>query len=298
MALEGWQVRAYFENVHHKAQESRAKADGTTLVKTRRAKMIGFPVMDIAEGETPTSRFASTPNNTPGRTMRWAFPTPWRINLMEDDLDELEHFWEAGSEYVVSAAAAYNRTKMSRLITAARGNATETSEDSIGGSSSTMALPDAQKIAHGSTGFTSGKIIHARSILEAGVGGDVEVMGPFFVTYHPDDIRFLLNESQFTSTDFVARQALMEGKPVQGFMGFTWIPTGQVPSVSNVRYNIAWARAGMGCGQNQAGVKMRAGERADLSYAMQIFRQDKFDYVRIDDKMVVEIAIDETATPS
>ena len=300
MALEGWQVRAYFDNVHQKAQESRAKADGTTLVKSQKAKMIGFPVMDVAEGETPTSRFAPTPNNTPGRTMRWAFPTAWRINLMEDDLDDLEHFWNAESEYVISAAASYNRTKMGRLLAAARGNAQETTEDVVDGSSvaTSVALPAAQKVAAGATGFTSGKIIHARALLEDAVGGDVEVMGPFYMAYHPLDIRFLLNEAEMTSADYVARQTLMSGQPMQGYMGFNWIPTSQVPNDGTDRFAMAWARMGMGCGQNQAGMKMRAGERSDLSYAMQVFRQDKYGYVRIDDKMVVEISNTIAATPS
>lgn len=298
MALEGWQVRAYFDNVHQKAQESRAKVDGTTMMKTQRAKMIGFPVMDVADGETPTSRFAPTPNNTPGRQMRWVFPTPWRINLMEDDLDDLEHFWSAESEYVMSAAAAYNRTKMARLLAAARGTATETAEDTLGSAATSVALPSAQKIAHGSTGFTKAKILQARSKLDVAVGGDVEVMGPYYMAYHPDDIRFLLADTSMTSADFVTMRPLMEGLPVRGFMGFNWIPTAQIPLESTIRYNVAWARMGVGCGMNQAGMKMRAGERADLSYTMQVFRQDKFGYVRVDDKMVVEIAIDTTATPA
>jgi hypothetical protein len=297
MPVEGWQVRAYFDNVHHKAQESRAKVDGTTMMKTQRARMIGFPVLAVAEGETPTSRFAPTPNNTPAATMRWAFPTPWRINLMEDQIDEWEHMWQAESEYVTTAAAALNRTHTSRLITAARGDATETTEDTFGAASTVVALPAAQKIAAGTTGLTRNKIIQARAILDTATGGDVEVMGPYFLLYHPEDIRFLLTETQFTSLDYVSRQALMEGKPVQGLMGFNWIPTTQMPTIATTRYTVAYAKMGMGCGKN-AEVKMRAGERADLSYAMQVFREDKFNYVRVDDKMVVEIGVDTTASPA
>lgn len=298
MALEGWQVRAYFDNVHHKAQESRAKVDGTTMMKNQNARMIGFPILDVAEGETPTSRFAPTPNNTPSRSMRWAFPTSWRINLMEDSIDDLEHFWDAESQYVMSAAAALNRTKMSRLIAAIRGSATETTEDQFGSASTSVVLPTAQKIAEGATGFTRKKVIEARSILDVGTGGDVETAGPYYLAYHPDDINFLLTEAAFTSLDYVSRQALMSGQPVQGLLGFTWIPTVQMPTISNIRYTVAWAKMGVGCGQNMAGTKMRAGERADLSYAMQVFREDKFNYVRVDDKLAVEIAIDTTAVPA
>ena len=297
MAVEGWQVRAYFDNVHHKAQESRAKADGTTLEKTQNARMIGFPVLDVAEGETPTSRLAPTPDNTPDRTMRWAFPTPWRINLLEDEIDDLEHFWEASSEYVVSAAAARNREGMKRLLTAALGSALETTEDTIGTAGTSVALPAAQQIAHGSAGLTKQKLVHARTILDGAVGGDVEIFGPYYFAYDPRDIRFLLNDAELNSMDSVTQRQLMNGMPVQGLMGFNWIPTSQLAIASNIRSSVCWVRSGMGRGNNRAGMKMRAGERSDLSYAFQVFRSDKFDYVRIDDKMVVELQIDTTQTP-
>ena len=298
MAVTGWQVRAYFDNVHHKAQESRAKVDGTTMEKTQNARMIGFPVLDVAEGETPTSRLAPTPDNTPGRTMRWAFPKPWRINLLEDEIDDLEHFWQADSEYVRSAAAARNREGMRRLLTAATGSALETQEDTIGTAGTSVALPTAtQQIAHGSAGATKQKIVHARTILDDAVGGDVEVFGPYYLAYAPADIRFLLNDAELNSLDSVTQRQLMNGMPVAGLLGFNWIPTSQLASASNIRSWVAWTRSSMGRGNNRAGMKMRAGERSDLSYAFQVFRSDKFDYVRIDDKGVVEILVDTTQTP-
>ena len=298
MAVTGWQVRAYFNNVHLKAQESRAKAEGTTQEKTQRSRMIGFPVLDVAEGETPTSRLAPTPDNTPGRTMRWCYPTPWRINMLEDEIDELESFWEVNSPYVMSAAASRNRTGMSRLLTAAVGAAAESAEDTAGTAFTSVAFDTTnQQIPHGSAGATKQKIVHARTILDDAVGGDVEVMGPYYLAYAPADIRFLLNDAELNSLDSVSRQQLMDGKPVQGLLGYNWIPTSQCPLSGTVRSWVAWAKMGMGRGNNRAGMKMRAGERADLSYAFQIFRSDKFGYVRIDDKMVVEILIDTTQTP-
>lgn len=295
--VEAWQVRAYFNNVHHKAQESRAKVDGTTLEKTQNARMIGFPILDVAQGETPTSRLAPTPDNTPNRTMRFAFPKPWRINLLEDEIDDLEHFWEANSEYVRSAAASHNREASKRLFTAALGNALEVTEDTIGTAGSSIALPAAQTIVHGSAGLTKQKIVHARTILDDAVGGDVEVFGPYYFAYAPADIRFLLNDAELNSLDSVSRQQLMDGKPVQGLMGFNWIPTSQLAIASNIRSSVAWTRSSMGRGNNRAGMKMRAGERSDLSYAFQVFRSDKFDFVRIDDKGVVEVQVDTTQTP-
>ena len=297
MALTGWQVRTYFDNVHHKAQESRAKVLGTTLQKTGNARMIGFPVLDVATGQTRTSRFAPTPNNTPGRTMRFAFPRAYTINLMEDNLDELEHFWNADSEYVRAEAAAMNREQTKRLHDAALGSALEVDQDTHGTAGTSVSLPATQVVAHGSATLTAEKVIEARTKLDVAVGGDVETFGPYYFLYDPDDFRQLANESQFISLDNVSQQMLMSGQVVNGLLGFNWIPTGTLTVASNIRSCVAYARSGMGLGQNGS-PKMRAGERADINYTMQVYREDKYDYVRIDDKAVVEVLVDTTAALS
>lgn len=297
MAATGWQVRAYFDEVHHKAQESMSKVEGTTMVKESRARMIGFPIIDPAEMEEPTARFAPTPNNTPGRTMRFAFPRPARINLMEDSIDEDEHFWDADSEHVLTAAAASTRLMTIRLRTAALGSALETSEDTIGTAGTSVALPAAQVITDGSAALTKAKIVRARTILDVAVGGDRATWGPYYLLYDPADFRSLAAESDFNTLDSVSRQQLMMGVVVPGLMGFNWIPTSTLSTVSNIRQNLCWAKTAMGLGRNK-GAKIRAGERSDLSYAAQLFREEKYDYVRRDDKGVVRIDVDVTQIPT
>ena len=297
MAATGWQVRTYYQNVHHKAQESMSKIDDKTLVKEGRARMIGFPVIDPAEMETPTSRYAPTPNNTPGRQMRFCFPRPARINLMEDQIDEDEHFWQANSQHVITAAAASNREKVRRFREAATGGAMETTEDTIGSPGNVIALPAAQVIPSANAPLTKNKIVRARTMLDKAVGGDRAMWGPYYLLYDPDDFRSIAPEDSFVRLDFVRQQALMNGEVVQGLMGFNWVPTSQLEVVGNIRKNVAWARTAMGCGRNK-GVKLRAGERADLSYTEQVFREEKYNYVRIDDKGVVVIEVDETQIPT
>ena len=297
MAVTGWQVRTYYQNVHHKAQESQSKIDGKTLIKEGRSRMIGFPVIDPAEMETPTSRYAPTPNNTPDRQMRFCFPRPARINLMEDQIDEDEHFWQANSQHVITAAAASNREQVRRFVVAATGGAMETTEDTHGTPGTIVALPAAQTIPANSQPLTKAKITRARTTLDKAVGGDRMMWGPYYFLYDPDDFRSIAPEDSLVRLDFVTQRALMQGEVVQGLMGFTWVPTSQLEVSGNIRKNIAWARTAMGCGRNK-GVKLRAGERADLSYTEQVFREEKYNYVRIDDKGVVVVEVDTTQIPA
>ena len=303
MAATGWQVRTYYQNVHFKAQEAQSKVDGTTLMKEGRARMIGFPIIDPAEMEEPSARFAPTPNNTPPRQMRWVFPRPARINLMEDQIDEDEHFWQANSQHVLTAAAASNRLQIRRLVAAATGTALETTEDTIGAPGTAVALPASQTIPHNSQALTRAKITAARTRLDRAVGGDSIMYGPYYHLYDPDDFQTLSADSPantqlnpLNTLDSVTRQQLMDGRVVPGLLGFTWIPTSQLSVSGNIRSNVCWAKSGMGCGRNK-GVKIRAGERSDLSYAEQLFREEKYNYVRIDDKLVVVIEVDTTQIP-
>ena len=115
--------------------------------------------------------------------------------------------------------------------------------------------------------------------------------------YDPADFRSLAAEAEFNDLDSVNRQQLMMGMVVPGLMGFNWIPTSTLATVSNIRTNACWAKSAMGLGRNK-GAKIRAGERSDLSYASQLFREEKYNYVRRDDKGVVAIEVDTTAIPA
>jgi Phage capsid protein len=291
--VQEWQVRAWADNVHHLAQEMTMKLGGTTLMETKVAERIGFDRLAPMEGETPTTRFAPTPNVDSEESRRWVFPRPWRFGKLTDDLDKVRTLHMPENEYAKAGAAAFNRERDRRIYNAARGNATQ-GEETI----STVALPSAQKIAHGSTGLTKSKIIQTRTKLLTAAGGDLTMHGPITFYYHPDDLLFLLSDNTLTNTEHVAVQNLMSGMAQPGLMGFNWVCGTQHVTASNIRYDIAYARVALGEGRNRAMKKERFDERTDVSYALQVFMEDHFDCVRIDDSLVIEIAIDTTATPA
>jgi hypothetical protein len=292
MALElpEWQVRSYAANVHHKAQEAQEKILGACREESKTAERIGFDVLAAMEGESPTTRLAPTPNHQADHSRRWVFPRPWVFAHQTDDIEKLKQLHDPNHEYTIAGARALNRERMRRFITAARGSASEGE-----GTPTTVALPSAQKIAHGSARFTVDKAIEARTKLDTATGGERDLYGDYYILYTADDLRTLLKDSKFTSRDYQTDMALMTGKPPTGYLGFNWIQTSLLPTVSNVRYSVAWAKAAMGYGTNPAGHLEDVGPRLDLSMAEQVFLREFFDFVRIEDLLLIEIAIDTTA---
>ena len=300
MALElpEWKVRAYAENVHHLAQQTDSTLMGTCRDEARNAERIGFDRLGAMEGVVPTSRFAPTPNVAGDHTRRWVFPRPWRFGKLVDNLEKIQQIHDPRSEYAIAGAAAYNREYDRRLLAAAVGPASEGEE-----TFTTVNLPVSQIIPHATTGLTRKKIMQARAKLDRVTNSDRSTYGPYIMVYDPDDISFLFDEGtsgQFwVSSDFMSAQALMEGKPLAYFMGFQWKPSTLLPvSTGNIRSNVAYAKQGVGCGSNPGVNKSRMDERTDLSYAAQIFLEEQWDFVRIDDGLVVVLEVDTTAVPA
>jgi hypothetical protein len=301
MALElpEWKVRAYAQNVHHLAQQSDSTLMGLYRAESRNAERIGFDRLAAMEGVTPTSRFAPTPNVEGDHTRRWVFPRPWRFGKLVDNLEKIQQIHDPRSEYAIAGAAALNREHDRRLIAAATGSALEGEETVI-----SVPLPVGQTIVHATTGLTRRKITQARAKLDRATNSDRSTFGPYVMVYDPDDILYLFADNTTTgevwiSSDFMAGQALMEGKPLAMFMGFMWKPSTLLPvSTGNIRTNIAYAKMGIGKGDNPGVNKQRMDERTDLSYAAQIFLEEQFDFVRIDDALVVGVEVDTTAVPT
>ena len=295
LELPEWQVRAYADNVHHIAQEMQEKVSGCAREEVKTAERIGFDKLAAMEGESPTTRLAPTPNHMADHSRRWVFPRPWVFAHQTDDIEKLTQLHNPTSEYAIAGAAALNRERTRRLIAAAQRQRSRGGRhaDHCGVASRAENRPWVN------ARFTQPKVLQARAILDGVTGGEREMYGPYFIFYTADDIRTLLKDPLVVSGDYATHGALMNGKPPSGYLGFEWRQTSQLPTLAgspNQRFTIAWAKKGMGYGRNSAGKLEDVGPRRDLSMAEQIFMRDDFEYVRIDDLLVVEIAIDTTAS--
>jgi hypothetical protein len=229
-----------------------------------------------------TSRHADTPLISTPHDARWVHPTDYEWADMIDDQDKLRMLIDPTSPYAMNGAYALGRAMDSLIITAALGTAL-TGEN---GSTSTAFDTPNQQIAVGGTGLTIAKLRAAKKIL---MTNEVDVENdPLYIAVTATQLDELLGTTEVTSADFNTVKALVQGT-VDSFMGFKFIHT-ELLGVdgSGDRRCIAWAKSGLHLGMwNDINTKIS--ERADKSYATQVYVKGTFGATRVEEGKVVEI---------
>ena len=233
-----------------------------------------------------TSRHADTPLISTPHDARWVHPTDYEWADMIDDQDKLRMLIDPTSPYAMNGAYALGRAMDSLIITAALGTAL-TGEN---GSTSTPFDTANQQIAVGAAGLTVAKLRTAKKKLMA---NEVDVENdPLYCAVTAVQLDNLLGTTEVTSSDYNTVKALVSGS-VDTFMGFKFIHTELLGlDGSSDRRCIAWAKSGLHLGiWNDITTKIS--ERADKSYATQVYVKGTFGATRVEEGKVVEIICDE-----
>ena len=229
-----------------------------------------------------TSRHADTPLISTPHDARWVHPTDYEWADMVDDQDKLRMLIDPTSPYAMNGAYALGRAMDSLIITAALG----TSMTGENGSTSTAFDTAGQQIAVGAAGLTIAKLRTAKKIL---MENEVDVANdPLYIAVTATQLDELLGTTEVTSADFNTVKALVQGT-VDSFMGFKFIHTELLGlDGSGDRRCIAWAKSGLHLGiWNDINTKIS--ERADKSYATQVYVKGTFGATRTEEGKVVEI---------
>ena len=232
-----------------------------------------------------TTRHADTPLISTPHDARWVFPRDFEWADMIDDQDKLRMLIDPTSPYAQNGAYALGRKLDDIIIAAALGTA-QTGEN---GSTATEFSTATQQIAVGATGLTVAKLRQARRILAA---NEVDLASDMlYIAVTAQQIDNLLGTTEVTSSDFNSVKALVQGD-IDTFMGFKFIQTELLGlDGSGDRRCFAWAKSGMHVAMwNDINTKIS--ERADKSYAMQVYVKGTFGATRVDEKKVVEIICD------
>jgi len=235
--------------------------------------------------QAKTGRHADTPLISTPHDARWCHPTDFEWADMIDDQDKLRMLIDPTSPYAMNGAYALGRAMDDIIITAALGTAL-TGEN---GSTSTAFDTANQQIAVGATGLTVAKLRTARKIL---LTNEVDVaMDPLYVAVTAVQMDNLLGTTEVTSSDYNTVKALVQGN-VDTFLGFKFIHCERLGvDGSGDRRCIAWAKSGMHLGMWND-ITTKISERADKSYATQVYVKGTFGATRTEEKKVVEIICD------
>ena len=279
-------VQQYSSNVSLLLQQRGSKLRDCVTVGSytgKAAKVV--EQIGAVTAQARTSRHADTPLISTPHDARWVFPTDYEWADMIDDQDKLRMLIDPTSPYAMNGAYALGRAMDDLIISAALG----TSMTGENGSTSTAFATATQQIAVGGTGMTVAKLRQARRIL---LTNEVDVESdPLYIAVTAVQMDNLLGTTEVTSSDYNSVKALVQGN-VDTFLGFNFIQCERLGvDGSGDRRCIAWAKSGMHLGMwNDINTKIS--ERADKSYATQVYVKGTFGATRTEEKKVVEIICD------
>ena len=280
-------VNQFSANVQMLSQQMGSLLRNAVDVESVNGEKAFFDQVGSSAAVKKTSRHADTPLVETPHTRRMVTMSDYEWADLIDEQDKVRLLIDPTSTYGRAAAAAMGRAMDDEIIAAALGTA-KTGKD--GGTDT--ALPAGQKIAHGSAGLTIAKLVSAKELLDA---ASVDPSIPRHIVVSPKQISDLLNNTTVTSSDFNTVKALAQGE-INSFVGFNFIVSNRLTTDSNSdRQVIAFAQDGLKVGMGKEPMA-KIDERADKSYATQVYYCQTLGATRMEEEKVVEIACNEQET--
>jgi len=195
----------------------------------------------------PQGRFAPIGRQDIDFVRRWVTPVDRDVNQLIDTFDKLKTTIDPQSQEIAAVAAAVNREYDDRLISAAYGTALLGTDGASFTSETWASISSSWSVAStfgsaAASGLTVAKMIEAKRIMRK-AQVDMEAESLTWVTNSQGESD-LLNQVQVVSTEFSDRPVLTDGK-VTRLLGWDIVYSERLPSASNVRTNLPFAKSGL-----------------------------------------------------
>ena len=278
-------VNQFSSNVQLLSQQKGSLLRGAVSEESVTGEKAFFDQVGSSAAIKRTSRHADTMIQDTPHSRRMVTMDTYEWADLIDDSDKVRMLIDPTSTYAQAAAAAMGRAMDDSIISAATG----TSKTGSSGSADTDMI-SGNIIAHGSADLTVAKLIQAKKILDE---GSVDASIARYIAVAPAQIEALLGTTQVQSADFNSIKSLVQGE-VDTFMGFKFIMSTRLAVASNIRTCFAWAEDGLKLAVGKD-VMAKIDERADKSYATQVFYCSTFGSTRMEEAKVVSVLCDESA---
>jgi len=276
-------VKQFSADVTLLSQQKGSRLAGAVFLKTG---VVGeetyIDQIGKSEAVLRTTRHADTPIIDPDHQRRKIIMLDWEHNVLLDKQDKLKILQDPTNKYTMNASYALGRAKDAAIVAAAFGDALYGKE---GGSTETFTADNI--VAEAATGMTVDKLRQAKRMLD---NYDVDEDEPRFVALTGTQVEDLLKTTEVTSSDYNSVKALVAGQ-IDTFLGFKFIRLSRkvlpLTTATHMRC-IAWAKTGLGLGMAQD-VVGRVSERADKSYATQVYASLSIGATRLDMDKVIRV---------
>ena len=253
--------------------------------KVRQESVVGknafFDQVGSVTAQLKTSRHSDTPQIDTPHSRRRVSLADYEYADLIDQQDKVRLLIDPTSSYAQAAAFAMGRAMDDVIIAAATGTAFTGETGSTSESAQTA-------IAAGGTGLTIDKLRTAKQKFDL---ASVDPSIPRHIVVGPEQITNLLGTTQVTSSDFNTVKALANGE-VNSFLGFNFTVSNRLAKSGNDRTCIAFAQDGITLGIGKD-VNARIDERADKSYATQVYYCMSIGATRMEQAKVLGIVCQE-----
>ena len=230
-----------------------------------------------------TTRHSDTPQIDTPHSRRRVSLADYEFADLIDQQDKIRLLIDPTSSYAKAAAYAMGRATDDVIIAAALGS----SNTGVSGGTAVV-LPAGNITAVGTGGANTmniAKLALAKAKLDI---GDVDPSIKRHIIVSPTEIQDLLNTTTITSSDFNTVKALVQGE-IDSFMGFKFHVSNRL--VDNAAGNtqcIAFAEDGILLATGKD-VTAKIDERADKSYATQVYYCQTIGATRIEEAKVISV---------
>jgi hypothetical protein len=277
-------VNQFSSNIQMLSQQMGSLLRNAVDVETVNGEKAFFDQVGSAAAVLRTTRHADTPLIDTPHSRRMVTMSDYEYADLIDDQDKVRLLVDPTSTYARAAAAAMGRAMDDVIISAALGT-------SLTGKDGTTSTPfdSNNQIAVGAAGLTLAKLIEAKEILDS---NDVDPSIPRYIAVSPKQITNLLDDPEVTSADYNTVRALVKGE-LDTYVGFKFVTTNRLGlDGSGDRRCFAWAMDGIKLAVGKEPTA-RIDERADKSYATQVYYCMSVGATRMEEAKVVEILCDE-----
>jgi len=275
-------VQQYSANVQMLSQQMGSLLRDKVRVESITGKNAFLDQVGAVTAVEKTSRHSDTPQIDTPHARRRISLSDYEFADLIDQNDKVRLLIDPTSSYAQAAAMAMGRAIDDVIITAALGTA-------YTGETGSTSTANANQIVHGSGGLTVAKLRTAKQTLDL---SDVDPSIPRHIIVSPKQISDLLNITEVTSSDFNTVKALANGE-INTYLGFNFIVSNRLSLSGTTRSCIAFAQDGLALGIGKD-VNARIDERADKSYATQVYYCMSIGATRMEEDKVVEVQCTES----
>jgi hypothetical protein len=281
-------VQQYNTNVAHLLQQKGSKLRDSVMTSAatgKAAKVV--EQVGAVNAVKRTTRHADTPLIDTPHSARWTFPVDYEWADLIDDQDKVRMLINPQSPYAVNGAYAMGRAIDDEIIGAFFGTS------KTGENGSTDEAFSGNTVSAGSTGALEiGQLLEGKRLL---MENEVDLDNDqIFMAIPAEQHEDLLGMSQIQTIDSNSTKVLVDGQ-VRSFLGINFITTQRLDtSVAASQDCPMWAKSGMHLTVwNDITTKVE--ERADKSFATQVYVKGTFGATRLELGKVVKVVADRVA---